>query len=336
MNDKKTYIGSNLFIKNLADSIDDEKLATEFSKFGAIGSAKVMTDSAGKSKGFGFVYFHNPEEATKAVTEMNGRMLDNKPLYVALAQRKDMRRSQLEAQYAARAAKGVAAPQLLPPQSALFYQGMQGIPQRVMYPQQMVPRATRWPGQGTPQMMGVRAGGGGVNYLMPMASGEAGRGRGGPAGRGATPGGITPGPVGRGRGQVTRGGIQQVPGQGRGRGGQGYKYTSNVRNQQAQAQQLHPSTAPSDTLVPTGEPLTIKTLAAAPEEQKKQMIGESLFPLIKEIQPDLAGKITGMLLEMDNGELLHLLESREALGEKVDEALTVLQSHDQGDEEEEE
>merc|ERR1712127_75727 len=72
------------------------------------------------------------------------------------------------------------------------------------------------------------------------------------------------------------------------------------------------------------EPLTIKALAAAPEEQKKQMIGERLFPLIKQQQPTLAGKITGMLLEMDNGELLHLLESGDALNEKVNEALTVL------------
>ena len=47
-------------------------------------------------------------------------------------------------------------------------------------------------------------------------------------------------------------------------------------------------------------------LLALPQEAWKQMLGEALYPKIHAQQPELAGKITGMLLEMDNQELLNL------------------------------
>ena len=77
-------------------------------------------------------------------------------------------------------------------------------------------------------------------------------------------------------------------------------------------------------------PLTASALASASPEMQKNMIGERLYPLIHQSQPDLAGKITGMLLEMDNSELLHLLESDEALNAKISEALQVLEAHQAG------
>lgn len=321
---QRKYAGVNLYVKNLSDQIDDAKLREEFAKFGAITSARVMLDQqTGKSRGFGFVCFSSQEEATKAVTEMNTRMLDNKPLYVALAQRKDVRRQQLEQAYAARVKVGVNGPMAGQPQMFAGQPGpgpqapmgyYPGVPQQRFYQPQMM---RQWnPAQGPGGAMMGPPHLGGVNYqLMAInqrGGGSSGRGNGGRGGRGQ-------GSRGGGKGQQGAPGVAPGP----------YKFADNVRNQRDQ-----PRTAPQAQQAPIAEQgqvtdrLTHTALAEAPDETRKQMIGERLFPLIKAMQPASAGKITGMLLEMDNGELLHLLESNTALKEKVEEATQVLLEYD--------
>lgn len=106
-----------------------------------------------------------------------------------------------------------------------------------------------------------------------------------------------------------------------------YKYTSNMRNP-PQQMPMNQAPPPQQAVHIQGqEPLTATKLAAAPPQEQKQMLGERLFPLIQHMYPDLAGKITGMLLEIDNSELLHMLEHNESLKAKVEEAVAVLQAH---------
>jgi len=121
-----------------------------------------------------------------------------------------------------------------------------------------------------------------------------------------------------------------------------FKYTAGVRNAAAPAPgmpQGMPAAMPVPQAVPQQappqaavfvqgqEPLTASMLAQAPPSEQKQMLGERLFPLIQGLYPDLAGKITGMLLEIDNSELVHMLEHPESLKSKVEEAVAVLQAH---------
>lgn len=342
----KKYVGVNLFVKNLSDDFDDAKLSNEFAKFGQITSAKIMRDASGKSRGFGFVCFSTPEEATKAVTELNGTMIDNKPLYVALAQRKDARRQQLEAQYAARAKMGGVV-------------GFAGLPQGAAYPGAMYgPPGTpmmQFPGALPPQARGFMYGQP-MNQPMPNMQGMMMQQQGYPprfqqqrppqqpmnyAMMQQMQGGARPLPMQQGQGgqqgamrqqQGPRGPTQPNNPRAGGMNQNGGKPQMINQQQQrfgpGQRPENASSTGAEQVAMPgPTEPLTIKALAAAPEEMRKQMIGERLFPLIKMQEPNLAGKITGMLLEMDNGELIHLLESHQALHEKIQEALAVLQQH---------
>ena len=90
--------------------------------------------------------------------------------------------------------------------------------------------------------------------------------------------------------------------------------------------QQQPAGGPCGSPPASGGPLSAAALNAAPPSVQKQMIGEKLYPAIMKYQPELAGKITGMMLEMDNTELLTLLDSEQQLKNKVDEALRVLET----------
>eukprot|EP00071_Canis_lupus_P011464 XP_005631854.1 polyadenylate-binding protein 4-like [Canis lupus familiaris] len=78
--------GAKLYVKNLDDAVDEDRLRREFSGFGAVSRVKIMREE-GRSKGFGLICFSSADEAARALAEMNGRVLGSKPLSIALAQR---------------------------------------------------------------------------------------------------------------------------------------------------------------------------------------------------------------------------------------------------------
>lgn len=374
------YQGVNLYVKNLDDGVDDEMLRKQFEQYGTITSAKVMGDENGRSKGFGFVCFEKPDDATKAVVEMNNKMLGNKPLYVALAQRKEDRKAQLASQYMQRLAAMRMQNPMMPGAMAGMYGPAAG---GFFIPQQQQRAAAQFisgPGQmpGAQMRSGVAprwnniGGAGGFNpmqtgpYMMPGAQGAYGqmsrpnaggaRMGGGPAaggmrqyggyqgnqyqggmggGRFGQQQGRMPGMMGQAQMGGMRGGQQAMPNyQMMGAGPMAYP-TANMMYQQQQQRMMAPqgqmpmqqNTAgqTAGIVVQNQEPLTPQMLASAPPQEQKQMLGERLYPLIQRICKEQdVGKITGMMLEMDNGELLMMLENEELLQAKVNEATNVL------------
>jgi polyadenylate-binding protein len=306
---------------------DEKKEKKDKDKVTIKGEKKIL----GKSKGFGFVCFSNPDEATKAVTEMNQKMVNNKPLYVALAQRKEVRKNQLEATIQARNQLRMqqqqqqqfgGVPQMfMPGQPMMFPAGARG---QVPFPQ-AIPGAQG--GRGFPGGIPAQQGGrGGPNAQIPPMYMPPGMAPGAfPAGPYMTPQYLQLAQAAQqaaigGRGAGSRGpmpvmpGMQpQMPGVPNIRGGQ------FPPQGQAGRGAVPAGARPGQPQMPGGfaqgpraggpEPprtLDVTALSQVPSPQQKQILGEALYPKIHEMQPDLAGKITGMLLEMDNAELINL------------------------------
>lgn len=65
----------NLFVKNLPEGTDDDRLRMMFAEFGEIDSLTVQRDASGKLKDYGYVAFKNIEHAQAAIHAMNKKAL---------------------------------------------------------------------------------------------------------------------------------------------------------------------------------------------------------------------------------------------------------------------
>ncbi len=73
---------SNVFVKNLGPNATNKSLYELFKDFGEVFSVRLAQDYKGTSKGYGYVQFRNPDDALRAIKEMNGKEIDGRKLLV--------------------------------------------------------------------------------------------------------------------------------------------------------------------------------------------------------------------------------------------------------------
>lgn len=84
---------NKIFVGSLPWSVTSEALREMFAQYGEITDAVVISDrETGRSKGFGFVTFGNPESA-KASLEMDGKEVEGRTIVVNMAKPRENRPS---------------------------------------------------------------------------------------------------------------------------------------------------------------------------------------------------------------------------------------------------
>lgn len=255
----------NLYVKGFDDTVTSERLKALFERYGEIVSARVMTDSTGVSRCFGFVSMKEQGAAARAVHELNGSQdLSPRPLFVTYAVRKDARRQNLEERnrQQARARQPPMNPGGMTPMGFMGPNMFGNLNMQFM---------NRIPVMNYP----------GVNpALRPMHP---------------------PNPMN----QMRASRPMAVP---------------------QQKLPMQPMMAHPPPIPPATQSLS-SILASVPPEQHRNILGERLYNYIVRTVPSMAPKITGMLLEMDHGDVVNMLEDQALLDSKIEEAKEVLQVH---------
>jgi len=278
--DKAPLQGTNVYVKYLDDRVTDDKLREMFARCGQVACAKVeMHKEKGASKGFDYVNFSTQEEATKAATEMNGKTVGTKPLYLCLHMSSEQRLQFVLPQGVRHNnfRQPMCNPGMMP-----FSPGMMGqLPHRQHFPHNRMMNSMARPAFMAAGHMAVRPSrvNGGYTGIPPAVR-------------------APPRPAATAQTQAV--------------------FTQHARNVASAAA----------AAAAANKNHVASMLAQATQEQQQHMLGERLYMLIVPTQPQLAGKITGMLLQgLDTAELLRLVDSPLALDEKIKMALDALQKH---------
>lgn len=279
--------GMNVYVRNIPEDFDDKKLAELFNPFGTITSAAIMKTSEGVSRGFGFVCFSSTEEANKAIIDLNGKQVGGKNLYVTLAQRKEERARQF--------------------QSAMF----RNMPRNVPMANNIYPNY--YPYVIPNQMMMPAVMNNMVYNQMPNNRGNGRR-------------------MVRQNNNYTKFGHQRPA---------AMPIRSTIpMNQPAMVMSMPAMAAPQPMSVDSMKeemvkkismamsklaPITMEAISGMDADNRRNTLGERLFTLINEINPERVAKITGMMLELDPEAIIKIINNPEELVSKVDEAVSVLE-----------
>ena len=83
---------TKMYVGNLSFSTTEDELRDLFSQAGKVKSVTIIKDRAsGRSKGFAFVEMTTQAEMEKAISELNGSLLDNRTLKIDMARPREER-----------------------------------------------------------------------------------------------------------------------------------------------------------------------------------------------------------------------------------------------------
>jgi polyadenylate-binding protein len=294
----------NLYVKNFDENITNDRLKELFERVGATISVRVMEHPVTKvSRCFGFVSMKDQAGAMKAISELSGStFLGSRPLFVTYALKKDVRRQTLDDMN-----KKLRAPRQ---QQMGGMMGGGGGPGGMPFPPQMpnpMPNQMFSGGMG-PGGMGMRPAS--MQHMMQSAQmqqqmmqprmQQSAPMMQSPFTGPFPPHRLPPNPMPIARKMPMPVPPQMVP---------------------------PPQQQPQQQMVQQPQQSLASILASMNPEQQKNVLGERLYNYILRRHPNEAAKVTGMLLEMDNAEILNLLDTNDLLDNKISEALEVLQRH---------